>query len=686
MSIRLILVIALTPLGWIASARAELRLPTLFSDHAVLQRDKDVPVWGWADAGIAVQVEINGNRVSATADAKGKWRGTLPPLKAGGPFELKVTAAGVERTIRDVWVGDVWLCSGQSNMAHDMTEAENGEKDAAQSDYPKLRTFRVREAVGDEPWDDAAGASWVVCTPQTAMSFSAVAYYFGRKIQKEADVPVGLLVCAWGGSSVNAWMSRDALSRPEIRRQVPYDVLGWREPTRPNKLFCAMLHPVAPFALRGALWYQGETDAEPPYNAFLYRDSLAAMIADWRTLWHEPELPFYIVQLPILKTRDWTVLRESQDWVSRRVPHVGMITTIDISRPLNLHPPNKHETGARLADLVLAEQYGQARPTRGPRLKNVKADGSLVRVELERADGLKTIDGEPPRGFAIAGEDRTFVDADAKLDGEMIVVSHSSIARPVAVRYAWSAEPRVNVVNGQALPLAPFRTDDWPVAGQAEAWTTLPTKAQLPRHFSGAEVTRKWIVAGAKLKPETITSRKLLRPLERDAVQVHTPDRPLEAGATRSPAMFWRSPPDALASIDPAKGCTVEAKALVFSATAPLSGLELHVQLTHPDGRAKRYRIALAPGRVFALNNNEIRVIGYNVNTSGAHVYRIAVRPEGAAQIYLDGQELGTLPGEWIEKPEHLQHFIAIGKPYEGGTFTATIERVSCAPDGAFQP
>jgi len=309
-----------------------------------------------------------------------------------------------------------------------------------------------------------------------------------------------------------------------------------------------------------------------------------------------------------------------------------------------------------------------------------------VRIELERADGLKTTDGEPPRGFAIAGEDREFVDAEAKLDGEAIVVSHSSVAKPAAVRYAWSAEPKVNVVSGQELPLAPFRTDDWPVAGQAEAWTTLPAKAELPRQFSGADVTQKWTVAGAKLKTETIASRKILRPLERDAVQVHTPDRPLEAGATRSPAMFWRSTPDAMASVDPAKGCTVEAKALIFSATSPLSGLELHVQLAHPDGRAKRYRIAIAPGRVFALNNNEIRVIGYNLNTSGAHTYRIAVRPEGTAQIYFDGQELGTLPGEWIDKPEHPEHFIAIGKPYEGGTFTATIERVGCDPDGPFQP
>ena len=174
--------------------------------------------------------------------------------------------------------------------------------------------------------------------------------------------------------------------------------------------------------------------------------------------------------------------------------------------------------------------------------------------------------------------------------------------------------------------------------------------------------------------------------MERDAVQVAIPDRAVEPGGTRSPRMFWRSGPDVLATVDPSKGSTVEVRVLVFSATSPLSGLELHVQLAHPDGRAKRYRVAIAPSRVFALHDNEVRVIGYNLNTSGPHTYRIAVRPEGSAQIYFDSRELGTLPGEWVEKPEPGHSFIAVGKPYEGGTFTATIERVGCDDEGAFKP
>jgi sialate O-acetylesterase len=674
-----------------APARADLRLPTLFTDHAVLQRDKPLPVWGWADARAAVEVRFNESHVSTIADENGRWVTKLPPMKAGGPFEMTVASGSDTRTLHDVYVGDVWLCTGQSNMAHTMSEAENGAKDAAASDYPKLRTFRVRESIADEPRDDAAGASWVVCSPQTVMSFSAVAYYFGRKIQKEADVPVGLLVCAWGGSSAAAWMSREVLERPEIRRQVPFDVFGWREPTRPNKLYCGMLHGVAPFAVRGVIWYQGETDADPPYNAYLYRDLLAGMIADWRTLWREPELPFYIVQLPILKSRDWSVLRESQDIVSRTVPHAGMITTIDISRPNNLHPPNKHESAGRLADLVLAEQYSQSRPAYGPRYKQFKIDGQTVHVEVERAGGLKTIDGQPPRGFAVAGEDRKFVDAEAKLDGEAVVVSAPAIPKPKAVRYAWSNEPKVNVINDVALPLAPFRTDDWPVAGQAEMWATLPAKAQLARQISGAELTSTgsaWRRDGSKLSPETITSRKLLRPVGKDAVQMAIPDRAIEPGATRSPRVLWHSPADSFASVDPAKGCTVQLDALAFSATLPLSGLELHVRVPYPDSRLKQYRIAVAPSRVFALHGSEVRVIGYNLDTAGSHAYRIAMRPEGSAQIYFDSRELGTLPGEWVEPSGagSATPGVSIGKPYDGGTLTATIERVSYDLGGAFQP
>jgi sialate O-acetylesterase len=671
------------------SARAgDLRLPTLFTDHAVLQRDKQLPVWGWAGARANVDVAINGTLTSTTADDAGRWRAMLPPLKAGGSFEMVIKSAGETRTLRDVYVGDVWLCSGQSNMAHNMSEAEHGERDAAASDFPLLRTFRVKESIADEPRDDAAGASWVVCSPQTAMSFSAVAYYFGRQIQKEANVPVGLLVCAWGGSSVSAWMSRDALNQPAIRRQVPFDVFGWREPTRPNKLYAGMLHPVAPFGVRGVLWYQGETDAELPYNAYLYRDLLAAMITDWRTLWREPELPFYVVQLPILKTRDWTVLRESQDTVSRTLPHVGMITTIDVSRPTQLHPANKHETGARLADLVLAEQYGQSRPTYGPRYKQHAIDSAAIRIELERADELKTADGQTPRGFAVAGEDRKFIDADAKLDGTAIVVSSPSVPKPAAVRYAWSAEPKVNVVNAAGLPLVPFRTDAWPVAGQADAWATLAAKAQLAKHVSGAELTDgAWRWDGPDLSPETIKQRKLLRPVGTDAVQVHVADRPLVPGATRSPRALWHSPADAFASFDPAKGCTVQLDALVFSATLPLSGVELHVHVPHPDGRTKQYRIAIAPSRVLALHGSEIRMIGYNLDTSGSHAYRITVRPEASAQVYFDSRELGTLPGEWIDSTvAGTGPGISVGKPYDGGTLTTTIERLSYDLDGAFQP
>jgi hypothetical protein len=248
----------------------------------------------------------------------------------------------------------------------------------------------------------------------------------------------------------------------------------------------------------------------------------------------------------------------------------------------------------------------------------------------------------------------------------------------------------VNVVNDQTLPLAPFRTDQWPVAGQADVWAALPAKAQLPERANGAQITATtrptWTWAGSDIQPEIIAQKKLVRPLDRDAVQVAVPDRPIDKKATASPRMFWRSPAAAFKTVDAGKGCTVEVQALVFSATLPLSGLELHVRVPQSDGRLKQYRISIAPATVFGLNGQEVRVLGRNLNTSGSHAYRIAIRPEGSAQVYFDSKEVGTLPGEWIEKSDAAHPGIAIGKPYDGGTFTATIERVSYDVDGAFRP
>jgi len=477
-------------------ALAEVRLPALFSDHMVLQRNIEVPVWGWAEPGQTVTVSINGQTASGQTNDDGKWMVHLEAMPAGGPFTLTVTAGNESRTLEDVLVGEVWLCTGQSNM--DMRLRKLGKAAEAEADHPNLRLFRVERAIADAPADDVdAGNGWARCTPDVARKFSAAAYYMGRDVMLELDVPVGLIHTAYGGTPVEAWTSTEVLDgTPETasvlrswdRRTKKYQKqlaaheaaiadgdASSKPPTppparyAPGGLYNAMLHPLAPYGIRGFAWYQGESNI---WRAMQYRHILAAMIEGWRADWGDDHLPFAVVQLPnyanpprVPQGRySWPELRESQLRVSRELDNVGLVVTIDVGDPTDIHPLDKQTIGHRLALWALGDVLGNDTVFSGPTFRDAEFVGGKVYLDFDHvAGGLSTRDGKPLRGFIIAGPDKKFRWAVAEIEGDRIVVSEKKVSQPMAVRYAWDDDPWwANLTNVEGLPASPFRTDDWP--------------------------------------------------------------------------------------------------------------------------------------------------------------------------------------------------------------------------------
>lgn len=484
----------------------------------VLQCDRAVNVWGSAAPGEPVTVTLDGRTARAEAGADGQWRARLPAHAAGGPYDL-VIAGHNTITLHDVLVGEVWLCSGQSNMEHTI----NGDlkPDAAQAalreaDHPQIRLFTVKKAsLSAGPSSNLSGA-WLVCGPTTAGDFSAVGYFFGRDLQAAlGGVPVGLICSAWGGTPSEAWTSLPALLKdpafplldsqwqerlaayPAARKQYddqtlpqwqeavrkakeegtaaprrPAPPAGPNDPHRPANLFNGMIAPLIPFTLRGVAWYQGESNADQFIQTQQYRTLFPTLIRDWRARWGEGDFPFLFVQLANFKAVQtepveatfWPFLREVQlDALS--LPHTGMAVAIDVNdEPDNIHPRNKALIGHRLALVALASVYGKNIPASGPifRSMSVGADGT-ARLRFDHADGGLTVHGANDdaalKGFAIAGADGRFVWAKAIIDGNTVVVSSPEVPHPTAVRYDWAMNPVGNLYNGVGLPASPFRTD-----------------------------------------------------------------------------------------------------------------------------------------------------------------------------------------------------------------------------------
>ena len=501
---RFVLLVSCFFLLFAAAVSAEVKPAALFSDHMVLQSGMSVPVWGMADPGEVVKVTLNGQSQSATAGPDGKWMVRLSKLKVGGPYEMQIQGKN-SLTVKDVLVGEVWVGSGQSNMAFTVSKKVatyagmlDEEKEIAAANYPKIRMFTVKERKAYTPQNDVAG-EWKICNPETVPGFSAVGYLFARDLQEKLNVPVGIVTVAYGASTAEAWMPREAVTadpqmKPMLDRfdelevffkthpgataaeapPAPQTINGrsaarpgpMRDPVQdqhePTVLFNGMLHPVIPYAIRGAIWYQGESIVGGKAGLALYPHVMETMVNQWRELWGEGNFPFYAVQLPALKNvSNNPLVREGQAQILT-LPKSGLAVTIDIGDSDNVHPKNKAPLGIRLTLIALANAYGHRLEYSGPRYRSMKVKGNTIRIDFTHVDGGLVAKNGPLNWFQIAGDDHQFVDAEATIVGHSVIVKSEKVAKPVAVRYAWDNYPfGCNLFNATGLPAAPFRTDAW---------------------------------------------------------------------------------------------------------------------------------------------------------------------------------------------------------------------------------
>jgi sialate O-acetylesterase len=494
-----------------ALAPADVRLPAVISDNMVLQAGGRVSLWGWADPNEEIGVALSWRQADWTiqADSTGKWSFQMAAPDVGGPYEITLKGKNTV-TVKNILAGEVWICSGQSNMQMAVQSAANAQEEIAAANYPQIRLFTVTRKVADQPQADCTG-QWVACSPETAPGFSAVGYFFGRDLYKELKQPIGLIHTSWGGTPAEAWTSPVALHQnpnlepiltrykqalavyPQAKAKYDEAMAKWRQaakeartegkqvprqpgapmgpenPNSPSGLYNAMIAPLIPYTIRGAIWYQGESNAG---RAYQYRDLFPTMIKSWWNAWGQggqEDFAFLFVQLAnFMDVKEepgdstWAELREAQ-LMTLEVPNTGMAVIVDIGDAKDIHPKDKQDVGKRLALWALANTYGKDIVYSGPIYRSMeKKDNRIVLSFDHVGGGLVAKGGALLKGFAIAGADHRFVWADAKIEGDQIVVSSDKVADPVAVRYAWADNPVCNLYNKADLPASPFRTDTWP--------------------------------------------------------------------------------------------------------------------------------------------------------------------------------------------------------------------------------
>lgn len=516
------------------TAAGDVSVPRIIGDNMVVQRGIESPFWGKADPGEEVTVTLAGKEATTTANEKGRWMVKIGPFEAGGPHELTIAGKNT-LTFQNILAGEVWVCSGQSNMQWSVHQSSAADAEIGQANFPNIRLFYVPRTVAETPQEDV-NASWEECTPRTVEGFSAVAYFFGWELHKAyGGLPIGLIHTSWGGTASEAWTSRPALdSDPEVKPLLDYwDEIAarsaaemaefetkfaeWKQaeaeakakgeqspeqpkrptdqrtnPNRPANLYNAMLAPIVPYAIAGAIWYQGESNAT---RAYQYRRLFPMMIRDWRRVWGQGDLPFLFVQLANFHNwadpRSWAELREAQT-MTLDLPKTGMAVAIDIGESYNIHPINKQEVGRRLALAARAIAYGEDIVYSGPVYDSMIIEGDSIRLKFKHVDGGLVAEGGPLTWFTVAGENGRFVLADAEIDGDTVVVHSDAVEYPVAVRYAWWDDPMgCNLYSRAGLPASPFRTDDWPgVTAEVRSFTDpqpqrklcqVPEDPKLPR-------------------------------------------------------------------------------------------------------------------------------------------------------------------------------------------------------------
>lgn len=490
-----------------SSLNAKIRLPALVGDHMVLQQNTKINIWGWAAPGEAITISPGWQieKINTSADTEGNWKVTVPTPKAGGPYEIVLEGEN-KITLSDVLIGEVWICSGQSNMYMPVGREEdswrtgvlNYEKEVKEAHYPRIRLFTVALKTSDSLLNNVEG-KWQACSPESVYGFSAVGYFFGREIHKTQNTPIGLISSSWGGTPAEAWTKKEVLeSDPDLvpildRYRETYsryqaalqeyetwksktkpaskkNESGSKTPKKPKKpqyskspslIYNAMVYPLLNYTMQGVIWYQGESNSE---RAHQYRKLFPALIKNWRTDWKQGNFPFYFVQIAPHKKKN-PEIREAQLLSMKSVPNTGMVVLTDAGNATNIHPINKQVVGKRLALWARAGTYGEKGLVySGPIYTEMEKEQGKIRLHFDHTGTGLVCRGDSLTHFTIAGKNRKFLPAKAEIAGNTILVSHPEIKEPIAVRFGWENIPEHHLYNREGLPASPFRTDDWPEA------------------------------------------------------------------------------------------------------------------------------------------------------------------------------------------------------------------------------
>ena len=443
---------------------AKIFLPSIFSDYMVLQQNSEVAIWGWSEPGEVIRIVASWNStdtIETSADIMAFWKTKLKTTKAGGPYLVEILGSSNIK-LENVMLGEVWICSGQSNMQWSADYGiDKGEEEVANANYPNIRIFDVQRAASEYPQRDCFG-SWEVCTPETMRSTSAIGYFFGRELHKDLDVPVGLIVAAWGGTPAEVWIEKSRIENNTLLNKYKFEAANMLIPTTMGASYNGMISPLVPYEIAGSIWYQGESNCG---NYNIYALLMQNLVENWRTDFKK-DFPFYFVQIaPFNYGADGAsaMLREQQDIASKEIANTGMVIVSDLVDDINnIHPKNKLDVGKRLAAFALSETYHKdVGSYKSPAFQSMKIEKAKVHLSFSNVPtGLKCTGNHSSR-FQIAGIDQEFIEASARIEGNVIVVSGKHIKEPVAVRYCFDDTSTPDIFSNEGLPLAPFRTDKW---------------------------------------------------------------------------------------------------------------------------------------------------------------------------------------------------------------------------------